>query len=348
MSQYLPIATYTPTTQTIADHLFSELRLAHGKPSKISLIGKGFLNRGQAMMISAAPGVGKSAFTFHLACHLALGRSFLGLKPSGKFRVLYYQNEDTEDDLGEFAAGLCEQLDLSDEEVEMLDRNLLIRTAVGVSGDTFIAEVTREIGEEEPDIVVTDPLFSFIGANVADQVSMSKFLREQMAAVLRRHQCGWICVHHNNRKENGNSGYKAFGSIELAAFFRAIIELSPLKGNDVKLEVVKRARQSGLHDSYGKPTDTLHLSKGCSSITWNLCQVQPAPQAVIVRTSSTGAVGRAPKVPREEVAKCISELRDAGTDDAELPEAIAAKFGYSLKQAGRICDELGSELSSST
>lgn len=325
--------------RAISEHTFMELFNRRRNEDDAWLIGEGFLNKGQAIMLSAAPGVGKSAFTFHLVCNLALGRSFVGLKPVKELKVLYYQNEDTEDDLRNYANGFGGQNNLGNAEVNTLDDNLVIRTATGVSGDAFIEELEAELCAVEPDILVIDPLFSFIGANVADQVSMSKFLREQMATLLRKYKCGWICVHHNNRKDNNNSGFKAFGSIELAAYFRGIIELTPLKGNEVKLEIVKRARQAGLCDSYGKPIDTLHLVKGTDAITWNISTSQPAAKTAIIRTGTTASIGRPPTVSKEEMAKFIRECRGAGQNDSEVRRAIKSKFGYCLKQAGRILEE---------
>ena len=327
----------TNNTDNIVEHSFTALTKHLPNQFKEWLIANGFLNIGQAIAITAGPGTGKSSFVLHWAAHLVLGKPFLGFKSHGPLTVLYIQNEDTEDDLANVVRGIIEQLKPSPDELAMLEDNLILRTVIAVSGDKFIEQLEYALSDTQPDLVITDPLFAFIGADAANQVPVTQFLRGGMAPLLRKYNCGWICVHHNKRERAGDGGSRAFGSIEIPAFFRGMIELSPLKDGTVKLDVVKRSRQADLRDQTGLPTSTLYLTKGTSHITWHIGAPRVAPRAK-ANGSAAGvprASGRPSNIPPEEAAALVAKMRAAKNTNAEIVAEIARHFGTSPRNARR-------------
>lgn len=298
------------------------------------LIGNGFLSRGGSVLVCGEPGSGKSKLSQHLIYALALGLPFLGFTPSRKHKVLYVQNEDTLDDMHESLVGFRLQQGLTAAQVRELDAQCVIINAVGLSGDKFVDALDDCIRKYKPDIVVTDPLLAFIGCDLTNQAKVTEFLREKMAPLMQANRCGWICVHHSSKGAAGN-GYggskvnKALGSIEIAAFFRGIIDLERKRAdaNGCALEVTKRFKQAGLRSDDGKLTNRLNLRCGEEHISWEVDRTVPV---AVVKS-----VGRPAKADKSEVEGFIAERRKEGCRAPTIVKAVVEKFGYSDKQARR-------------
>lgn len=204
----------------------------------------------------------------------------------------------------------------------------------GASGDEFVAELRRAVEMHKPDIVITDPLLAFIGCDLTDQVGVTSFLRDGMAPMLKEQRCGWICVHHSSKGAVGKSGgskvIKGLGSIEIAAFFRGIIDLErkPSDPSITVMEVAKRFKQAGLHTPDGQPTNKLTVRTGYDIISWMVDAAAMTPKA-------PKPAGRPAKTKKDEVAAFVTEQRALGIGVVALTKAVADKFGYSTKQARR-------------
>ena len=299
------------------------------------LIGAGFLCRGGSTLVTGGPGGGKSKWVQHLMFSIALGRSFLGFRPARAFRVLYIQNEDTMDDMHESLMGFVEQHGLGKAEINMIDKQCVLIHASGVSGEDFVSEVRQAIETHKPDIVITDPLLAFIGCDLIDQTGVTNFLRNGMAPVMQKNRCGWICIHHSSKgaigKFGGSTVVKGLGSIEIAAFFRGIIDLErkPADPSLSVLEVAKRAKQAGLRSPDGQPIHRMTVRAGQDIISWTVdASVSSTPAA-------PKPAGRPAKTKKDEVAAFVAEQRALGSGVMALTKAVADKFGYSTKQARR-------------
>lgn len=298
------------------------------------LIGAGFLSRGCSVLITGEPGGGKSKWVQHLMFSVALGLPFLGLTPARGMRVLYVQNEDTKDDMHESLTGFIEQHGLSKAECGIIDKQCVLVNVSGLSGDSFVSKVRELIETYRPDIVITDPLLAFIGCDLVNQTEVTAFLRDGMAPVLKENRCGWICVHHSSKGAVGRSGgskvVKGLGSIEIAAFFRGIIDLErkPSDPSVMIMEVAKRGRQADLRTTDGQRTNKLTVRTGSEIISWMVDAAAMAPKA-------PKPAGRPAKSKKDDVAAFVAEQRTEGLDNAALTKAVAERFDYSLKQARR-------------
>lgn len=125
------------------------------------LYGDRFLCRGQAAIIAAPSGLGKSVFALQLAAHSAIGRPFFGLRVTHPLRVLYVQSENILGDSAEAAQGIWQSLALTEAEERLLRSNLRVERWTGRLGFGFISALRTAHRRRPFDVVVIDPLFSF-------------------------------------------------------------------------------------------------------------------------------------------------------------------------------------------
>ena len=309
------------------------------KPNQGSdwILGNGFLARKQAVLISADAGVGKSNFAQHLSYSMVLGREFLGFKPSRPLRVLYVQNENSSDDLAESAKGFAADTCLKKADIQRLDTNYLAVTLLDCTGQGFKEWLRTELPKFYPDVLVLDPLFAYMGCDAAEQKAVTDFLRNQMAPILRDYNCGWICVHHNKKdRRDSGSGPKAFGSVEIAAYFRGIIELRAKSPAELEMEISKRHRQANLGDENGNLVSRRLLQLGTDRISWKLSSIVPKAPQIPAIAAPARAPGRPAKASKDDVNAYITELRRQKKPDNEIVRMVAKEFKYSTKQARRL------------
>lgn len=302
------------------------------------LIGYGFLSRGGSVLVCGEPGCGKSKYAQHLAFSLALGRPFLGLKPARALKVVYIQAEDTMDDLHESLTGFVEQHGLGDVDLETMDANCICLHGAGYAGDDFICELKEAVEKYKPDVVITDPLLAFVGCDLTNQTGVTEFLRAGVAPVLVDRRCGWICVHHaakaaTGKFTGGSKVAKALGSIEIAAFFRGVIDLERRPGDPEALvmEVTKRAKQAQLRGTDGRLLHKLTIRTGGERIAWTVDETSGMAPA-----SKPAPAGRPAKTDPKEVRAFVAKERAAGKSAAAVVKLVSSRFGYSPKQARRL------------
>jgi hypothetical protein len=298
-----------------------------------SLIGKSFLTPAGSLLVVGSAGVGKSKYVQHLACSMALGRDFLGMRIHRKLRVLYVQAEDVIDDLAESLQGFVKHTAGGDPKaVKDLIANLTMATVVGPTGEDFIGLIEAMCDTHHPHVVVIDPLLAFMGCDLVDQGAITQFLRVRLAQLARKRNCGLICAHHARKdKGTGSTIERAFGGMEFSAFFRGIIDLSsdPKDYRQVTMKVVKRQRQLGLTDAAGRSIDTVNLKMGHDAVYWTVnAQWTPAD------LEPKG--GRPPKTAKAAVDETVAAAKAAGMTESKVIETVAEKHGYSKKQAGRL------------
>lgn len=303
------------------------------------LIGQGFLSRGGSVLICGEPGCGKSKFAQHIGWSLVLGRSFLGLKPSGPLKVLYIQTEDTVDDIHESMVGYAGQHGLSAADQDRLDRNWICVNAAGYTRGEFLDGLEAQMEAHRPDVIIADPLLAFIGCDLTNQAGMTEFLRVGLAPMLEGKRCGLICVHHSAKaaagKYTGSKVAKALGSIEIAAFFRGIIDLERKPGDPdtLLMEIVKRAKQAQLLSADGRLLRKLTVHTGTDSIAWT--REESALETAPPPPRPKKSVGSPPKAAKADVEEFVKKQRATGKADAVIIKAVAKEFGYSAKHAGR-------------
>ena len=249
---------------------------------KHSLLGDRFLTKGAALIISGPTGVGKSSLVIQGSICFALGRDFLGIKPTHSgtaLRSLIIQAENDEDDVREMIQGACEGLDLTNKERKFALERVTIVTEMRTSGEAFLSSLQSKIAVAKPHLVWIDPLLAFLGEAVVEQEAVSKFLRQGIDPIIKRAGCGLIILHHTNKPlmgkqkielQTGDYAYLGAGSAELANYPRAVIGLQPTASPDIFTMLLgKRGRRLGIKDSEGRPVSKIHIKQHPKIIFWN-------------------------------------------------------------------------------
>lgn len=244
-----------------------------------SLIGKRFLCRDGSWLIIAQSGIGKSVFAMQAAMHFATGRAIFELTPHIPRRVILIQAENNRLDLIEPSKSIYNRLYASADELELLRKNLLIISENKSCGEAFLKLFEKICSRYAPDIVIIDPLLSYIGDDISLQHVCSNFLRNRLNPIIHKYNFGLIFMHHTGKppkdkpvRSVADLSYLGIGSSELTNWARAVSVFIENKddNNVFELTHAKRGKRSGVAGR----TFLAHASEG--NIFWETAS-QPEP-----------------------------------------------------------------------
>lgn len=252
-----------------------------------TVLGNRWLCRGGSCLLIGPSGVGKSSLVLQFAICWALGRPAFGIKPSKALKVLVVQAENDDGDVHEAVAGVCEGLGVSFDEpaLSLLSHNLVFNRNMSHTGQPFTEALRRLIDRHKPDLVILDPLLSFIGADISRQEVCSQFLRNWLNPIAEATGVVWFCVHHTGKPstdpkskkhwQQADYSYSGIGSSELTNWTRATLVLEQAGGPAFRLMLTKRGKRAGATHPDGSPTHTLWLRQSDKAIFW---EQQEAPE----------------------------------------------------------------------
>lgn len=266
-----------PPPPELPGRVLADLRLEDPDPDE--LIRHRFLSKRGGALLIAPTGVGKSSLIMQAAICWTAGAPCFGLEPSGPLKIWIIQAENDEGDLAEERDGICRGLtedgSLMLEQVEMAQQELRIITEVSANGEDFGVWLARnlELARKQgvcPDLVVVDPVFSFLGGDSLSQRDVSKFLRNTLHPVLFDFHVACLLVHHTNKPSNlreknatvylGDLAYLGAGSAEWANWARAVLAIEKTAAPHIfRLHAAKRGKRLAWeHD--GRPTFTRYIA----------------------------------------------------------------------------------------
>jgi len=244
-------------------------RLVDLKPAAVddgnTLLGFRFLCRGSGCLFVGASGIGKSTAVMQMAICWSVGRPCFGIAPPEPLKILYIQAENDDGDLCEMRDGVFEHLDeLTPDEGRALEENFYCAFESSRAGHEFISKTLEPLlREHTPDLVIIDPVLSYLGGDANDQKVVGPFLRNLINPLLQNHRCGALIVHHTP-KQNGDRdskgkvatdfAYAGTGSAEWANWARGVLVLRAKDDYGLReLRIAKRFRL-GWKDVAGKPS----------------------------------------------------------------------------------------------
>ena len=287
-----------------------------------NLLGNRFLTREGSWLIVAQSGVGKSVLAMQMAICFALGRDLWDLKPIKPLKMAIIQAENNKLDLVEPLQSICENLGVSAAEKQLLNKNLSIFPNSSQCGKNFARLLERVAKTKTPDIVIIDPLLSYIGGDISKQETCSAFLRNTVHPILQRYQMGLIIMHHTGKprskdeEQNGDAlSYAGTGSSELTNYVRAASTIFKNKDDDhvYDFTFAKRGKRAECER-------VIYLKQGeCGNIFWD--RAEKPNEILSVKNKRTKYDGQG----WEDLAPCTYD--DLIT---QIKEVCGAAFGEEI------------------
>jgi RecA-family ATPase len=257
-----------------------------------NLLGKRWLCRTRSALFVGSSGIGKSTLILTAAVRWALGKDFYGMAPVRPLRVLYIQAENDDGDVGEMLQGMLGHA-FQVEEWDAAKRNMVFLSESGASGERFLERIKRLIALHRPDLVIADPLLTYVGSDITKLETVSSFFRNGINQILQQSPTrpGMIWVHHTAKPiadakarqhwTDSDMQYLGIGSSDLTNWARSILVLQRIKTSDEDdaptfcLQAVKRKNRAGLWDYDGLASSRIFLRHSDQGQAWLLC---PEPQ----------------------------------------------------------------------
>lgn len=245
-----------------------------------------WLALGQSYILVATSGIGKSSMTVQMAYFWVLGLKFIA-EPLRPLRICIIQDEDSERDLQEqregMRRGLKEQYGWTDEQLAEAESKIVItEDFVGYAGDRFINRLHEFQRDNRFDIIVINPVQSFMGADVSSQPDVSHFCREGLGPIMKSKEYGCCIglVEHTAKIKSGQKDgrqnvsdygeYAMAGSHEWTDWARSVIAFMKHDKIDgvFDLAVPKRGLRLGWRDSEGNKTIRKRFAHSDGYIFW--------------------------------------------------------------------------------
>ena len=260
---------------------------------KNCILGNRWLCRAGSLIIIGPSGIGKSSFVLQLTMPWCIGFKSFGIIPVKPLKVLFIQAENDDGDMSEMLRGIREGLQIdqfkTEKEYELLKQNLIFVRDTSHTGLEFTIAAHRLIDKFRPDLVVFDPLLSFIGADISRQEVCSQFLRNWLNPIATATGVCWICVHHTGKpstdqksKKNWKGtdfAYSGLGSSELTNWTRAAITIEETAEGPFRVRFSKRGKRAGATNLSGEPTTTLWLKHAEKGIFWEQIEAPEQKQS---------------------------------------------------------------------
>jgi RecA-family ATPase len=246
------------------------------------VVGHGrYLCRGGSLLVTGQSGIGKSSFVMQMAASWAIGRELFGIPVIRPLRIAVVQAECDIGDLAEAYQGVSSGMRLSPEEKALCKTNLKFFTEASKTGKDFVDLCRKIIVRHKLDVLVADPLLSYVGGDLSKQEVCSHFLRNLVQPVLQETGCIMVFIHHEGKPKPqevkdgqtvSDQMYSGIGSSELVNWARAIINI---RRESKELPVfsfnlTKRGKLAGMRTPDGKPTLSLKLKHADDRVLWEV------------------------------------------------------------------------------
>lgn len=239
-------------------------------PPEDVVLGNGWIRRGDIATFISTAGAGKSVAVTQAAMAWGLGLPYLGIRPPRPLRIILFSGEDDGVTIGQCREGLLEHSEaitgkrLTAADLAPLDdmlRTEFIREHVGLSFHGHLAGMLRE---EPADLVIINPLLSYLGGEVVGCVS--EFIRAGLMPILQAQDCAALIAHHTPKLakdgwENTDDTYSGIGGAEIANIPRSVLTLRPTPAQGLSVVNVSKRQTTGWKDSEGNYSTRFFIAR---------------------------------------------------------------------------------------
>jgi hypothetical protein len=226
-------------------------------PHEKTLLGNRWLCIGGGAIVVGPSGAGKSTLAIQATACCSCGRPAFGIKTSRPLRVLVVQAEDDDGDSIEMAC-VVNELGLTKEELDLVDQNTHVEFLNDKTGFEFIRRLEEMMDAFRPEIVLINPLTSYLACDTKDEQGVNQFLRGWINPLLTRHGAAAILVHHTPKTTNRDTSdwkladwmYSGSGVAGITNWARAYLVIEPTEIHGVyRLIAAKRWQRIGWNTS---------------------------------------------------------------------------------------------------
>jgi hypothetical protein len=261
----IKMADFTNPFQDFAPEKKYEMRggspidyLARKIESGSCLLGNRYLTRRSGLFWIAPSGQGKSTAAMQATVCWGCGRAGFDIIPPFPLRITMIQSEDDDADLID-QTRVIEWLKFTPVERQMVAKNVWIETLNDKVGSAATLVFDEILSQRPCDIFILNPYTAYLGADSKDEEANSIFLRARIQALLNRHNCAALIIHHtpktNFRQNTARWSimdwmYSGAGAAILTNWARAILAMDPIGETGVyKFIAAKRHQRIGWDSS---------------------------------------------------------------------------------------------------
>lgn len=309
----------------------AEIRAVNTADDPSAMIGhkRRFLGKGGSLAIIGPSGIGKSTLNVGFAIHAAAGIAWHGITFRKPMKVLFVQAENDDGDLKEMIEGAMLAVSFDKATADRAGSNIKWKRETSRTGEKFtrwLEEIIRETGAQ---LVVIDPLLSFVGDDISQQKVASQFFRNWLQPALDRTGAIVVMVHHTGKTSTDSKSrqnwsesdfaYLGIGSSELTNWARAVAVLIP-HGVDTgrfKFLIAKRGSRAGMIDQFsGEHSTSIYLKHASQGLGWVQCERPDESE----QTARGG--GRKQKVTPEAVMQSLGPATHAKRKDILIADLM--------------------------
>lgn len=216
------VVPFAPIAAKLVGGVLSTERWTPFKPTLEMLFNKSKLKRPQLFkdwsaeditILTADGGTGKSTLTLFESVCLALGRSFMGFQNSQVGKTLYITGEDDAEKLYAILGAICQQMELSEEELEIILDSIYIKADLDLTivtkdkngfyfpSPTALEKLKESIGIIQPKRIIFDPIASFWGSEQGLN-DMSKAVTKFMGYLRKLGNCEVLAINHMGKSSS--------------------------------------------------------------------------------------------------------------------------------------------------
>ena len=316
-------------------------------PPETVILGNGWARRGDIVNFISTAGAGKSVAVTQAPMAWGLGLPYLGIHPARPLRVLLFSGEDDGVTIGQCREGFLEHSEaitgrqLTAADLEPLDSMLRIEFCREHVGPRFHAHLDRLLTESPADLVIINPLLSYVGGEIV--ACASEWLRAGLMPILQKHDCAALIAHHTGKMakdgwENTDDTYSAIGGGEMANVPRSILTLRPTAADGLSVLKVSKRQTTGWTDSDGDFTTSYFIRRTNDPTrpAWLPVDSDEA-QELIGERKPAGNAGKGNK--KAAVADVVACLESGAMQRKALIEWVMKRCNCSERPAREAIDE---------
>ena len=228
------------------------------EPEEVEFLWRPYIPKAKLTFLDGNPGDGKSYATADLAARGSRGDVFpLSAMPDflrrPPFRTLMMSIED----------GVADTIVPRMQRLRGNMKNIFVWQKPVAFDDPGLRRIEKTIVREGIELVVVDPIVSYLGARVdMFRANETRPVLDALASVARRTNCAILCIRHLTKGERDNALYRGQGSIDFSAAARSVLMLGRNPKDDSERVLVH------IKSSLAEPGPSMAFTIGDEGLKW--------------------------------------------------------------------------------